>query len=371
MRMGNVMNTNGLGWRRIVTVALGSLATLVVIAVAGEIGIRWLDPQEHLPPDLFVTDAALGYRVAPNYRGEYVTRTFSVPLITNSLGLRDREYGPRSEGGLRVYMIGDSFVFGNRVPVEQTVTKVLERTLRERLAPRPVEVVNGGMPGYSTIQELKFFEQTVDQVQPDLVVLGMCVGNDIWDNLLYSTRNTEDGGGGAWRAGGGGWRARLTLLLKRSDLYLLIRRTFNQTFRGEEVEDTHADRPASSVDPALRLTLEAVRGMANITRRRGVGFAVFLITVPKRVIPTATQQDLNARFTTFAQREGIEVLDLNPFFTMHSNEDLYYTVHWTPRGHEIVAQAVADLLTQRGWLNAPAMASRDGRRNGGPAVAGP
>ena len=352
-------------------ITIGSLVALTAIVTAGEIGVRWLDPQEHLPPDLFVTDATLGYRVAPSYHGEYVTRTFSVPLRTNSLGLRDREYGPRPEGGLRLYMIGDSFVFGNRVPVEQTVTKVLERTLQERLAPRQVGVVNGGMPGYSTIQELKFLEQTVDKVRPDLIVLGMCVGNDIWDNLLYATRNTEAGGGGAWRAGGGGWRAHVTLLLKRSDLYLLIRRTFNQTFRGEEVEDTHTDRPASSVDPALQLTLEAVRGMANIARRRGIGFAVFLITVPKRVIPAATQQDLNARFSTFAQREGVEVFDLNPFFTVHSNEDLYYTVHWTPRGHQIVAQAAADILMQHGWLSAPALASRDGRRAGVPEATAP
>ena len=361
MRMGKAMNANGGGQRRTIMIVLLSLVTLTVILIAGEIGVRRLDPQEHLPPDLFITDPKLGYRVAPNFHGDYVTRTFSVPLITNSLGLRDREYGARPEGGLRLYVLGDSFVFGNRVGVEQTVTKVLERTLQARLAPRAVEVVNGGMPGYSTIQELQFFEQTVDRLQPDLVILGTCIGNDIWDNLAYAARNTNAGGGGAWRAGGGGWRARLTLLAKRSDLYLLIRRLFNQTFRGEEVEDTHADRPASSVEPALRLTQDAVRGMANIARRRGIGFMVFLITVPKRVIPAAAQQDLNTRFNTFGQREGIEVFDLNPFFTMHLNEDLYYTVHWTPRGHEVVAQAVADYLVQRGLLSTPAMASRDGR----------
>src|SRR5262245_9125106 len=242
----------------LVRVALVSFVALGLLLAAGEFAVRWWLPQEHLPPDLFVTDATLGYRVARNYHGVHVTRQFSVPLVTNSLGLRDREYGARLAGGLRIYMLGDSFVFGNRVPLEDTVTKVLERSLQVRLQPRPVEVINGGMPGYSTIQELKFFEETVDKLRPDLVILGMCVGNDIWDNLLYETRNSADGGGGAWRAGGGGWRARLTLLLKRSDLYLLIRRSFNQTFRGEEVEDTHANRPASSVAPALRLTEDAV-----------------------------------------------------------------------------------------------------------------
>jgi len=339
--------------QRLLIVALGAILGVVLLFGIGELAIRRFLPQEHLPPDLFVADPNLGYRVARNYQGEYVTRHFSVPLVTNSLGLRDREYGPPPEGGVRIFFMGDSFVFGNRVPLDDTVTKVLERVLRERLRPRPVEVVNGGLPGYSTIQELKFFEETVDIVEPDVVLLGICVGNDIWDNLLYQTRNATDGGGGAWRAGGGGLRAKVTLLLKRSDLYLLIRRSFNQTFRGAEVQDTHAQRPLEMVAPALRLTEDAVQGFAEATRRRGIGFAVLLIRVPDRVIPLGTQDDLNRQFRAFAEREGIEVYDLSPQFEDQRKGALYYTVHWTPRGHEVVAEAAADFLLQRGLLGSP------------------
>jgi GDSL-like lipase/acylhydrolase family protein len=344
------------GLARGFAVAVTAIAGIAVLFGIGEVAVRVFTPQEHLPPDLFVTDATLGYRVARNYQGEYVTRHFSVPLQTNSLGLRDHEYGPPAEGGIRIYFLGDSFVFGNRVPLENTVTKVLERVLRDRLRPRDVEVVNGGMPGYSTIQELKFFDETVDVVQPDVVLLGMCVGNDIWDNLLYSTRNTSDGGGGAWRAGGGGLRAKLTLLLKRSDLYLLIRRTFNQNFRGAEVEDTHADRPTQMVGPALQLTENAIKGFADAAQRRGIGFAVLLITVPSRVIPLETQQDLNAQFKSFAAEAGIRVYDLAPLFGDHHETDLYYTVHWTPHGHEVVAGATADFLLDSGLLGLPTAA---------------
>jgi len=341
-------------WRRALRITGVAALVLLGLATAGELVVRWFFPQEHLPPGLFVTDPNLGYRVARNYQGEYVTKHFTVPLLTNSLGLRDREYGPPADGTFRVYFLGDSFVFGNRVPVEETVTKVLERQLRERLQPRPVEVVNGGLPGYSTIQELKFFDETVDRLRPNLVLLGICVGNDIWDNLLYATRNATEGGGGAWRAGGGGWRAQLTLLLKRSDLYLLIRRTYNEIARGGEVEEKQAERPAEMVPPALELTEKAVLGLAAGARRVGAEFAVFLITVPDRVIPAATQRELNARFTAFAERHGIRVYDLAAHFADDGKGDLYYTVHWTPRGHAVVATAVEDFLARTGMVGGPA-----------------
>jgi hypothetical protein len=354
------MKQSGFSVRR--WLAMGALAVVGLAGLFGlaEIAVRIFLPQEHLPPDLFVTDPNLGYRVARNYRGTHVTRDFTVPLATNSLGLRDREYGPPPPGGLRIYFLGDSFIFGNRVPLEQTVTKVLERALQQRLGPRPVEVVNGGMPGYSTIQELTFFDETVGLIRPDVVLLGMCVGNDMWDNLVYSTRNPGDsGGGGAWRGGGGGLRAKATLLLKHSDLYLLIRRTFNQTFRGAEVEDREADRPPSMIDPALRLTEDAVLGFAKATRARGMRFVVLLIPVTERVIPATTQRELNQRFMEFAKREGIDVVDLMPLFQAHAQDGLYYTVHWTPRGHALVAGAVADLLLHDGALGTPsAMAAK-------------
>jgi lysophospholipase L1-like esterase len=366
------MNEKRIGLRLVrgVGVAAVIISGLAALAGLGEVAVRRFLPQEHLPPDLFVADKNLGYRVARNYRGEYVTRHFSVPIVTNSLGLRDREYGPPADGGVRLYILGDSFIFGNRVPVEDTVTKVLERQLQERLQPRPVEVVNGGLPGYSTIQELKFFEETVDVLQPDLVLVGICLGNDIWDNLLYTTRNAAEGGGGAWRAGGGGLRAKLTLLLKRSDLYLLVRRTFNQTFRGSERQEANdAARPRQLIGEAVRLTEDAVAGLAAATRRRGIGFAVLLITVPERVIPVAQQQELNHRFLAFAAERGIAVYDLAANIEDEGTEALYYTVHWTPYGHEVVAAAITEFLLDSGLLSTPGAivqkAESDGHARGG------
>ncbi|MCK6555440.1 SGNH/GDSL hydrolase family protein [Candidatus Binatia bacterium] len=344
-------------WRRWLSVGAVCAGLVVGLALGGELVVRVFFPQEHLPPGIFVSDPNLGYRVARNYEGEHVTRTFTVPLRTNSLGLRDREYGPPGPDTLRIYFLGDSFIFGNRVPLEDTVTKVLERQLAGRLGSRTVEVVNGGMPGYSTVQELKFFEETVDRLQPGVVLLALCIGNDIWDNLLYVERNVIDGGGGSWRGGGGGWRARLTLLLKHSDFYLLIRRTFNAIFRGSEVEVRHQDRPAARIPDGLRLTEQAVLDMARGAWRRGAQFAVLLIPVQDRIIALDTQRDLNDRFRTFAEQHDIPVYDLRDHMPAEGESELYYTVHWTPRGHAVVADAVEGFLARNRFLDGGAAAA--------------
>jgi hypothetical protein len=49
-----------------------SVITVALMLAAGEIGIRWLRPQEHMRTEMLVMDPALGYRMAPNYPRSYV-----------------------------------------------------------------------------------------------------------------------------------------------------------------------------------------------------------------------------------------------------------------------------------------------------------
>src|SRR5205085_3476932 len=74
----------------------------------------------------------------------------------NAEGLRDREYSwTRAPGVTRILLLGDSFVEGMQVPLEQTFAKRLEAKLADD--GRRVEVVNGGFSGFGTDNELLFF----------------------------------------------------------------------------------------------------------------------------------------------------------------------------------------------------------------------
>jgi lysophospholipase L1-like esterase len=65
-------------------------------------------------------------------------------------GIRDRDYPEfPPKDVLRIVCVGDSFVFGEGVPVEKTLVRQLEG-----LAGKSVEIINGGQMGFDTLQEL-------------------------------------------------------------------------------------------------------------------------------------------------------------------------------------------------------------------------
>jgi hypothetical protein len=98
-----------------------------------ESGASWSQPH-----------AQLAYVPTPGYRGRVEAPEFNHEIFINQWGLRGRE--PRLEKD-PILLVGDSFVFGIGVPEEQTIGARLGGALGDR-----VEVLNLGVPGYSTRQ---------------------------------------------------------------------------------------------------------------------------------------------------------------------------------------------------------------------------
>jgi hypothetical protein len=112
----------------------------------------------------------------------------------NSEGLRDREHTRiKPAGTVRIAVLGDSFTEAMHVPMEQTFWSLLEHKLQECNAfpGKTVEVINFGVSGYGTAQELMTLRQKVWDYSPDLVVLAFTTLNDIYDNSRALSR-TED-----------------------------------------------------------------------------------------------------------------------------------------------------------------------------------
>jgi GDSL-like Lipase/Acylhydrolase. len=86
---------------------------------------------------------------------------------------------------LRVAVLGDSFTEAIHVPVEQTFWSKLERKLGNCEAVKGrknVEVINFGVQGYSTAQELMMLRKKVWDYSPDIVILAFFIGNDVINN---------------------------------------------------------------------------------------------------------------------------------------------------------------------------------------------
>ena len=88
----------------------------------------------------------------------------------NSDGIRDHDYSLAKPAGIkRVLVLGDDVVSGYGIAAEETLPRQLEAALKAKA--QPVEVLNFGVSGYGTQQEVEFFQIKGIKYQPDVVVL--------------------------------------------------------------------------------------------------------------------------------------------------------------------------------------------------------
>jgi hypothetical protein len=135
-------------------------------------------------PRFYIADARRGYALRPGVEGWYRLEGGSYVSI-NSDGLRDREHSKtKPPNTVRIAVLGDSYAEALQVPFENSFCAVLESKLKECLASsgRDVEVINFGVSGYGTAQELITLRDRVWQYSPDIVLLAVTTNNDISDN---------------------------------------------------------------------------------------------------------------------------------------------------------------------------------------------
>src|SRR5437763_14499041 len=111
--------------------------------VIGELGVRILRKE---PPAMFVVseNQQLVYELNKNYKE------------INSFGMRDKEFDRNEINGLyKIAVIGDSHTFSIKVQnITATFPHYLEESLNQNIVKTSVKVINYGVPGYNTAQEL-------------------------------------------------------------------------------------------------------------------------------------------------------------------------------------------------------------------------
>lgn len=144
-------------------------------------------------PLFYATDYYRGFALQPGVEGHYQREGESYVRI-NSDGLRDREHSKAKPADtVRIAVLGDSFAEAMHVPMEQTFWSMLERKLQECHAfpGKQVEVINFGVSGYGTAQELLTLRQKVWDYSPDVVILAFTTGNDVCDNSRSLSQTKE------------------------------------------------------------------------------------------------------------------------------------------------------------------------------------
>lgn len=134
-------------------------------------------------PIWYQTDRERGYAAIPDVEGWFWVETTNYVKI-NSQGFRDREHAKTKPANtFRIAVIGDSFAEARQVPLDAAFWSVMERTVQQKASRGlNIEVLNFGVGGYGTANELLTLRQRVWEYSPDVVLLAVCTYNDITDN---------------------------------------------------------------------------------------------------------------------------------------------------------------------------------------------
>lgn len=154
-----------------------AVITIILFLSLFEVTLRIFFPQKLYT---FQFDDKLIYKLTPNVDTvHYYKAEFNAKFTTNSKGIvGEEEYLYEKENEkYRIIMLGDSFIEARQVENNEKASWLLENNLRKKRF--NVDVINMGVSGYGTDQEVYYLISEGLKYNPNLVILNIFVGNDI------------------------------------------------------------------------------------------------------------------------------------------------------------------------------------------------
>jgi len=261
----------------------------------------------------------------------------------NSLGYRDYEHAPgRLPGVYRVVVLGDSITKGLGIlEKEKVFTAVLERKLGE--SGLRSEVLNFGVEGYNTRQEVETLEDKGLRYRPDLVVLAYSPNDHDWPaHHLYKELLAEEFGGERIPT------ARVNAWLSASALFRFIRfRVLGEWADGAGGVDERVQRMIDQVEGDT--VAEALEKLAGLSSRHG--FEVLVVVFPYlENLDDYAHMNRHEWVRAASSRHGFHHLDLLAMFAeciRHYGHTIAFDdVHPNTLGHNCAGLAIADYIAR-------------------------
>ena len=376
-------------FRSIALAAATVALSLLVALILGEILLRAVGIQSSL---VYMPNSMYGWGHTAG--SEFVWRADDIVqnIRINSNGLRDIERAyAKPDQTYRVLALGDSFTEAFQVAAEQSFPKIIEKLLNRN---NPggflnYEVINAGVAGYGTDNELLFFENEGYKYEPDLVLLALYIGNDIRNNW-FPLENIDTGGFRKpyYVPSSDGLQlmsfpfvehdsfvTRAKLFLNRNLVMYGFLREIRDRFRARTGGGGNGDRipldfglfaPDYSQDwlTAWSVTAQLLRKLRQQVAARGAKLVVMLIPTHFQVDKPgwdrlADRPALHSRVWDFEkpnrllveqlEADGVDYIDLLPLLRTAAaadNAEFYLPAdgHWTAEGHRVVAIHVAERL---------------------------
>jgi lysophospholipase L1-like esterase len=391
------------------------LASLVTCG-AGEILVRIARPQLTFSKLLLMTGEQyedgkfIPFTLKKNYVAESPSMEFPgkmVKVSINSLRLRGPETTvAKRPGTKRILILGDSYTFGLYCEDDEPYPRVLER-LYVNHNPR-IEVLNAGYTdGWTPDEHYAWLLNRGLAFQPDIVVYGFFIGNDIelietdnWRNLDQRGLPTQVVNPRISIDSAGRLRSRVAdsvtvgteaiyrvPVLRESHLIVLLNRIVNRYWvraAGPPGQDALSapGRAVHPFDPILgappsartvgqqRMLMKLIQGMQDASREAGAEFLLLMIPINFQVEPEFLPLVLGERHVLgpaafriqrdpFAEMEpalqDMKVPHVNLLRAMKEHPEQKYfprngEVHFNPNGHRFTAETIKEALDSTEWL---------------------
>ncbi len=387
--------------RRLVFAFIASGLSLLIGLGVLELGLRIC----HISfPSYYMPDQHVGSRLRPHTTGWFRNEGHAWVSI-NALGMRDkpREIN-RPDNIYRIAVLGDSFIEALQVPLAESFTQQLEQRLNavKYAQGKEIEVLNFGVSGYGTAQELQLLRHSVWKFQPDEVIVAIFPENDVRNNSpelepdkcrpFFSLLNDE---------------LKLDNSFQQSHQYTVANSSYEQTkaaivnrsatlqFLKELKSRMHADQNNAAQSQDLKQTLltniknavyvykppqtEAASTAWIVTEKlldtmkseceaKAAKFSVMIVSNPLEVLPDTELQreiasELNIedvhyaanRLSAWAESNAIPCCTIaTEYNRLNSTEPValhgfHNTLlgqgHWSAHGHAFAAEHVAEMLT--------------------------
>jgi hypothetical protein len=355
----------------------------LVCLVVGEILVRLLFPgtlklHATFPQGVLCKpDPLLGWIGRPNGSGVWSYRHEDMDdmhVSMNSEGFWDTSRQTRKpESVKRLLFLGDSFTIGLGITREERFSDLIKDRLTSGY-----EVLNMGMWGYSTDQELLLLEEKGLKYDPDVIILSMFL-DDLFCSKLFSVND------GVYIKPRFSLAANEDLELhnvpvpnnhgRSALLNMILTRYYKFRNRLEVGEEFDRLGWISVFDKAYwrrdgyNIALRLLSEMETLSEAHGIKF--LLVVVPDKdqlyeqqiyadrrgyqgIPPERLDLGLPQKVVNlFCGKMGIPVLDLLPTFREYGvDEKLFFEndLHWTRAGHRLAAEEILACLRKLNYL---------------------
>jgi lysophospholipase L1-like esterase len=252
--------------------------------------------------------------------------TYGRPVITNATGMREtRDFDlVAPPGTVRIVGIGDSGMFGFGLEQDQDYLSVLERRLAARHGGTAYEVLNFGVPGYNSQQEMEVLRARALPYRPNIVIVGWCVNDASLPDFVYPRREFNE------------WN------VSYAYPFLFDRARFGALIHPDVQH--YSDMATDLIDPA------AFAGVGwDGVRRAYADLAALSRAHDFRVIVFGPLSPEVAQICQDLSLPVYDTLREIPPGTV-SAEYAVHDMHPGPAGHELLGEHLERALDRQGWL---------------------